>query len=181
MKIWVFIWRLNPPHLGHLNTIEKSLKQDDKTIVILWSANIIDENNYFRVEDRKEMLKLNFPNNSFIIEEIEDVESDREWVKYIKNIIFNSAWKISEISFYGWDFENDSAIKALKQYEEELWWKKINYIEYSRKNMCFDHNGEVCYYSSTLVRKSIKNNDMKLLEKLLSKGVFKSLINKYEK
>lgn len=172
MKVWVFIGRLNPPHLWHLNTIEKSLRDDDKTIVILGSANLLDENNPFDVIERWEMLKLNFPESSFIIESLEDTENDLDWVFKIRDIILNNVLEFKEISFYWWDFENDSAIKVLKLFEKELWFNNINFVEYSRKNLCLDHNWEVCYYSSTLVRECMKRWDKELLEKLLSKEIF---------
>ncbi|MDD3646268.1 MAG: adenylyltransferase/cytidyltransferase family protein [Candidatus Gracilibacteria bacterium] len=177
MKIGVFIGRLNPPHKGHINTIEKSLESDDKTIVILGSANMIDENNPFGVEERGEMLKSNFPGHSFVLEGLEDTESDLDWVVRIREIVLKHAGEFKEISFYGGDFENDSAIKVLKQFEKELGFKSINFVEYSRKTLCFIHNGETCYYSSTLVRDCMKRGDKELLEKLLSKDVFKRLKN----
>lgn len=178
MKVWVFIWRLNPPHLWHLNTIKKSLEQDDKTIVILGSANIVDENNPFLVEERKELIEINFKKEAIIIDFLDDTESDLDWTLNIKDIIFKHEKNITELSFYGWDFENDYAIQVLKQFEIELWFNNINFIEYNRKTLYFEHYWKKNYYSSTLVRESMNKKDKEILGKLLSPIVYKKIINK---
>lgn len=177
MKVWIFIWRLNPPHLWHLEIIKKSLETDDKTMVILGSSNIFDERNPFSVEQRKRMLEMNFSVNSLIIDSMSDKESDLDWVLGIKNIILKNIKNIREISFYGWDFKNDSAIIVLKQFTNHIWFQNIKFIEYNRKKLYFVYDWEKIYYSSTLVRDAIIKKDKSLLKKLLSPEIYKNIEN----
>ncbi len=176
MKIWIFIGRLNPPHKWHLNTIKKSLKFNDLTIVILGSANVFDEFNPFDVITRWQMIEEYFDNDeSLILESIDDIESDKEWTKEIWDIVRVYSESNPELSIYWWDFENDSAINVLKEFDWELWFDNKNFIEFSRYDHSFDHAWEKKYYSSTLVRECLKKGDSELLKKLIPNDILKKI------
>lgn len=174
-KIWIFIWRLNPPHNWHLNTIKKSLKFNDLTIVILWSANVTDEKNPYDILTRINFIEEHFNNEKLIVETIDDMESDEEWVKEIKNILDIYKNEDSEICFYTWDFENDYAIKAIKEYENKLDNKNFKYHEFSRNELKVEHNSESFCISSTLLRKAIEENDIDFIKKLTHPNIYKKL------
>lgn len=179
MSIWILIWRLNPPHIGHMKIINESFIKNDKTILFLGSSNILDNNNPYSYEIRKEFIIELYKNNKYynnlIIENLDDMIDDKNWVlnikikleKYLKD-------KNTKIIFYGWDFNTDYAIIILKKYIDLLWFNNILFKEISRKEITVIHNNEKLEISSTKVREAIKNKDNKLLEKLIDK----KLINK---
>lgn len=150
-KIWIFIWRLNPPHIWHIKVIKTSLKENDKTIIFLWSSNIKDDKNPFSYEERKFFLQKIFKNKNLIIDYLEDYPSDEIWCKKlwekIKNHISNREYKTT---FFGWDFKNDSAIIAIKNNLKYLWFENIDFFEVYRKNILLPNWEEI---SSTNLRK----------------------------
>ncbi len=176
MKIWIFIGRFNPPHKWHLNTIKKSLKFNDLTIVILGSANVFDKLNPFDVITRWQMIEEYFENNEkLILESIDDVDSDKDWVSEIWDIINIYNENLAELSIYWWDFENDSAINVLKEFEGELWNYNKNFVEFNRYDHSFKHNWETKYYSSTLVRECLEKKDHELLKQLIPNNILKKI------
>lgn len=169
MKIWILIWRLNPPHIWHMRILDESIKENNKTILFLWSSNVIDNKNPYSYNERKKFIKSMYDNQNLIINALEDLPDDLDWIKLINKKLFwfwynNSNW----ITFYGWDLENDYAIIVLKKYIEALEFNKIDFVEITRKNYFIDHRNRKIEISSTLVREAIKNNDKELLKKLLN-------------
>ena len=51
MTVWVFIGRLNPPHIWHTNIIKRALKENKKLILMLWVPLIVDDINPLTTED----------------------------------------------------------------------------------------------------------------------------------
>lgn len=184
MKIWVFIGRMQPLHLWHQKIINESITTNDFTLIILWSSWIIDEYNPFSDLERKSFIENIFIENykKYKIVSLEDYNSDELWVKNIENIIkINIKEYIENLTFYWWDLENDYAIKVIKHYKNELNFNKINLKEISRKSIHIIHKWRRVYISSTLVRQSLFNRDLELLEKLLDDRVFTILKNKFLK
>ena len=179
MKIWIFIGRFTPPHKWHISTIRKSLKFNDLTIVILGSANVLNEQNPFDVINRWQMIEEHFDGHDcLIIESIDDIESDKQWVSEIWKIASNYIESEWQFSIYWWDFENDYAIKVLKEFESELWFDSLDFVEFNRKDLSFEHNWETKYYSSTLVRQCLKTNNIELLKKLLVSDIYNKTTKK---
>lgn len=87
----VFIGRMQPPHLGHINIIDRALEHSEKVIVILGSANEPPNlYNPFSVDERIEMLTNVFGkhNDRIIYRSIEDVRyNDEEWATNIVSIV----------------------------------------------------------------------------------------------
>ena len=164
MKIWVIIWRLNPPHIWHVNLIKKSIKQSDKTIVILWSSNLKDYNNPFSFEERKSFLKKIF-SNKVEIKKSNDYESDKKWYEEIKKILKN--FSNNKIIFYWWDLENDSAIKMIKQFWN---FKEKNFKEEKRSKINI---------SSTKIRQHLKEKNLEEAEKWLPEQIYRDIIKMF--
>lgn len=180
--IWIFIWRLNPPHIWHVKILEKSLKENSKTILFLWSSNIIDENNPFSFEERKNflylILKKEVDENKLIITNIDDVPDDKIWVENIWKKIFEVVWNTeNKLNFYFWDFENDYAYKAIKEFEKYLWFRDIYYNLLSRENSQI----EGVPISSTNIRKMLKNWQYELVKKFIDEKIFEKIIEKFDK
>ncbi len=181
MKIWIFIGRMQPLHLWHQKIITESISNNDFTFIMLWSSWIINEYNPFTDIERKNFIENIFEENKnkYEIINLADSESDEKWVKNIEKIVkYNINKKEESVTFYGWDFENDYAIKVIKQYEDIIEFSNINYREISRKNIYADYKWEKIYISSTLVRESLIKKDLEILKILLDERVFKLLLEK---
>ncbi len=168
MTIWILIWRLNPPHFWHMRILDESLKYNNKTILFLGSANIKDDRNPYSFEKRKEFINLlYFDNKDLFIEDLNDLENDKEWIESIQNKLLKYIGINETIIFYGWDLKNDYAIQVIKRYEDLLWYKNIFFKEISRKELDI---------SSTQVREIIKKQDKELMKKLVSKKIIDKIL-----
>jgi len=178
MTLGLFIGRLNPPHIWHIGIIKRALKENDKVLVLLWVPLINNENNPFDFEFRKELLLSLFNKNKLNILELKDDKSDLIWIKNIKNILENYFNWIKNIRFYGWDFENDSAYKVIKEFEKEFENYNIKYILESRKNSFINYNWKNYKISATNLRKALKDWNIILSKKLCDEKIFDLLKGK---
>lgn len=177
-KIWIFIWRLNPPHIWHIKVIKTSLKSNNKTIIFLWSKDIIDNKNPFSYEDRKLFIENIFKNKNLIIDFINDYPTDEEWIKKIwEKIKKYSINNENKITFFGWDFENDSAIIAIKNNLKYLWYENIDFFEVYRKNILLSTWEEI---SGTNLRQHLENWDFVWAKKLIYPRLKNLIINKWK-
>lgn len=173
--IWLFIWRLNPPHIGHIWIIEKALIQNEKVLVLLWNSWIIDENNPLTFIQRKELLNLYFWERKNIkIEILEDIISDKKWVDNIYDKI-TSYSEDKELKFYYWDFQNDSAFNVFKEYQNLFLSFNINYTLVDRSISEIIYNWEKILVSSTNLRKALLLKDYSLALKFCNKEVFSEI------
>jgi len=165
-KLWVFIGRLNPPHKWHMKTIKQALSENDSVLLLLWDNWSIDENNPLSFVQRKELLENYFSEEDILdIDIIEDHESDEVWVKNIWKKIQEYKW-VEKLKIYGWDFENDSAIQVIKEYEPSLGVKDVQYEELDRKKSTVIHNGKEYAISSTNLRQALRDQNHELALKL---------------
>lgn len=90
----VFIGRMAPLHDAHVENIETALSLGDKVLVLLGSANAPrDEKNPFTNEQRIEMLRLAFPDqtnfdtlaDSLLIETMNDQPSNDLWAAAVQS------------------------------------------------------------------------------------------------
>lgn len=195
MKIWILVWRLNPPHFWHLNIIETMLKENSKTLVFLGSSNILDEKNPFSFEERKDfLLEIFEKEENLFIDFLEDFEHDEEWILSLKNkissIILKNSYPLPtkigdyssnvsdnfEIIFYGWDLKNDYAIQIIKDFEKLLDFPQIFYKEISRKESFLLINWEKVDISSTNLRIFLKTENKNILEKFTDEKILKKII-----
>lgn len=189
-KIWLFIWRLNPPHIWHINTIKKLLLENDISFVFLWTWKKLDEKNPLNFEKRKKLLEKLFRENiwkKLFIEEIVDEESDENWYKKIlekislreesfnplkeKDILSiekNILSQKDKINFYAWDFDQDSAYKVFKKF----WKNKFNFIENSRKESFLNIDWKKIMISSTNFRKYLRDKKFETAKKFTDEIIF---------
>lgn len=175
MTIWILIWRLNPPHIWHMRILDESLKKNSKTLLFLWSSNILDKNNPYSYNERKDMINILYWNNTnLIIENIDDISKDKDWVLNIKKKLNKYiSDKNTKIIFYGWDFQNDYAIQVIKDYSHLFSFENILFREISRKDIIVNYNNKKIEVSSTKVRETIKNKDKDLLKKLVDERIIR--------
>jgi len=89
----VFIARCQPPHLSHVEIINRALKMSDKIIILLGSANKArDIKNPFTWREREEMVRDCFsPNDQtkILVKGISDTYNDQTWVRTIQETVEN--------------------------------------------------------------------------------------------
>lgn len=158
-NIWIIIGRFSPLHIWHISLINYSLNTNNKTIVIIWSAQIIDEKNPYSILERKQIITSEFWNN-LILDTLDDYESNEEWISKLKSIILKY-WKLEDnINFLWWDLNNDYAIEIIKQYKELLDFNTLSFQEKSRQEIPI---------SATKIRALLKEKNYKEAKKWLSK------------
>lgn len=173
-KLWLFIGRMNPPHKWHIAVIEKALSENDKVLILLWDNWIVDESNPLTFEQRVWLLQKYFWDNSNLeVDIIKDTKTDLEWVQNISSSI-QKYWNI-ELNIYGWDFQNDSAILSIKQYELLLW-EKVNYIPVDRFLETIEYKWEDFHISATNLRNALRNWDREFVEKFCNEELLEDII-----
>lgn len=158
-NIGIVIWRFSPLHIWHISLINQSLKINDKTIVIIWSANVIDENNPYTIEERQEILSQEFW-KQIILETLNDSESNEKWMENLWKLLDKYCNNKDNLNFFWWDLENDYAIKVIKKLSPILGYKKINFFEKNRNEIPI---------SWTKIRDLIKEKKFEETKKWLSK------------
>lgn len=65
MKFGLFIGRFNPVHLGHINTINKMLSENDHIIIAIGShQSAFSPNKILTSEEAEELIRLSFNDTS---------------------------------------------------------------------------------------------------------------------
>lgn len=176
MTLWLFIGRLNPPHIWHLSIIDKALVENDKVIVLIWSKDLSDEQNPLKYEDIKDLLLEKYNDKLKLqILELKDDRSDLIWIYNIYKILFENWNKIKDINLYGWDFKNDSAYNIIKKYENHFNNFSFNYIEQSREKSFVKYNWKEYCISSTNLRKALKDWDINLASIFCEQKMFEKI------
>ena len=176
MTLGIFIWRLDPPHIWHTQIIKRTLKENNKVLLLLWVNEKNNNKNLFEFNIRRKLLNCIFINKTKLnILKIKDNKDDLVWIQNIIKIINNNYKKIKKINFYGWDFENDSAFISFKEYEKQFKNFKINYILNSRKKSKIEFKWKKYKISSTNLRQAIIEKNYKLIEKFCDKTIFDKL------
>lgn len=185
-KLGLFIGRMNPPHKWHIAVIEKALSENEEVLILLWDNWIIDESNPLSFEQRKKLLAHFFsplvrgrcPEDRgsvkcLNIDFIKDTKTDLEWVQNIASSI-QKYWNI-ELNIYWGDFQNDSAILAMKQYELLLW-GKVNYISVDRFLETVEYNWEDFHISATNLRNALRNWNREFVEKFCNEELVEEIL-----
>ena len=172
-KVGVFLARFQPLHNGHLYMIEKALKENDKLLIVLGSANKQGMvRNPFKLSVRSGWLSESLLDKSDFdrIQIIEladwstetDNEELKEWGHYLYyNIVANIKQKTFSI-YYNDDLE---IIKSW--FDDEV--NKYITIEHSKRSHIFDG------LSATKIRQAIIDEDIEYLNKFLPKPVMDDL------
>lgn len=167
-KLWIIIWRFSPLHIWHISLINYSLDNYDKTIVIIWSADKIDEKNPYSLNKREDIIKKEFE-DKILLDYLKDSERDDEWISNLDLLIKKYSKNQDEINFLWWDLWNDYAIKIIKEYLYKFNYEKVNFYEKSRQEIPI---------SATEVRLLLKQNNLEEAKKWLSEKTTLLIINK---
>jgi len=167
-NLWIIIWRFSPLHIWHISLINYSLDNYDKTIVIIWSAEKIDERNPYSLDERENILKKEF-GDSIIIDYSNDFEKDSDWINNLNILIQKYSTKEDIINFLWWDLWNDYAIKVIKEHLNKFDFWNITFIEKSRLKIPI---------SATKIRNLLKVKKYDEIEKWISKKTYKLIIKK---
>jgi nicotinamide mononucleotide adenylyltransferase len=180
MTTWLFIGRLNPPHIWHITIIDKALKENDVVFLLIWTKEKKNEKNPLKFIEIVDILALKYANNfSLGIFELEDKETDDEWAEEVYEILLKY-WddEIYDINFYWWDFANDTAYK-LRNYE--FYDFDINYIEVPRKNSFVEFEWKKYEISGTNLRKALREWNLELAKKFCDKKMFEKIADYFIK
>ena len=173
-KIGVYIGRFQPLHKGHENVITQ-MKEDNDIVVALIGTGWEKSKNPFSFEIVEQFFS-EYSDDNFIVQEIQDRESDKEWVENIFWILEQYLEKDADISVYWGDLENDSAIIALKnnmlwEYEEH-----IAYREIPREIFLIEVHGKELHVSGTKCREAMREWNTDFLKQVLSEHVYNLII-----
>jgi len=183
-SLWMMIWRMNPPHIWHINVIKRILEETDRVILFLWSANVQDYRNPFSYEERKYFIEHYFSEelkeSKLIVEWLDDVWNFEKWVWILWNKI-QSTFPDFEwyLNIYWWDFQEDMALQAISEYVNKLPVEpsKMIFTEVSRDSLLIDWE-EV---SATNLRKALLEDNYELIYKLVPKKISELIIGNYSK
>ncbi|MDD3303261.1 MAG: adenylyltransferase/cytidyltransferase family protein [Candidatus Gracilibacteria bacterium] len=168
-NVGIIIGRFSPLHIGHISLINKSIESKNKTLVIIGSANKIDEKNPYTIKERLDILKKEF-GDKILLRYINDYEEDKNWITYLNNIILSeNISKEDFLYFLGGDLKNDYAIKIIKQYQENFKYRNIFFDEKPRNEIPI---------SATEIRQLLKENNEKEIKKWLSEKTTYLIIKK---
>lgn len=181
-RIGIIIWRMNPLHIWHQELISMSLKNEDKTLIFLWSSKYRKNKNPFSYEERKNFIEMVFPKqiykNQLIILEIHDQESDLCWIKSLIYQIGN-IYTGEHITFYWWDLKNDYAISCIRMYKKYFQWYIIWFHQVDRYIKTIYVCGQKLDISGTAIRKALKEWNRQIVDKMVDKKIVHLLQNSY--
>lgn len=124
MVVGLFVARFQPLHKGHEKSIKKALKQYEKLIIAIGSANKSrTESNPFTAEERKLMLESVFSkeinDGKIEIIAVDDKSNDEDWANdLISKINFDEVYTASE--WVAKSFEGKKSVKKFKPFKYEI-------------------------------------------------------------
>lgn len=178
-KLWLFIGRMNPPHLWHLSTIDKMLKENDFALILVGTMKYRNDKNPLEYNQIKNILSQKYLfNNKLKIVELKDDASDIVWIYSIYKILYENFPWLYDVNFYFWDIKNDSAYKVLYKNQYHLPNYNINFIENPRIGSFVKFWNEKIELSSTNFRKALREWKYDLASKFCDEKMFEE-IKKY--
>lgn len=177
MKTWLFIGRLNPPHIGHIKIIDKALKENDKVLLLIWTTFERDFNNPLDFVQIKNLLTKKYPENKLYIEELKDDKSDLVWIYNIYKNLYKLWLKDKNLNIYWGDKTNDTAYLTIKKYEHIFSEYHINYIEIERENHFISYKWVNYPVSATNLRKALREKNIDLAEQFCDREMFEEIKN----
>lgn len=131
----VFIGRMQPVHKAHLYTINYSLQNNNKTLVLLGSCDQFPTiKNPFTFEDRKEMILQTLSEEDkqrIYFLPLRDYPNDNIWAKSVQEAVTTLSDEKTQVTLYGHLKDNSSYY--LKMFP--LWtYKDIQYAKFSTLN-----------------------------------------------
>lgn len=176
MTLWLFIGRLNPPHIWHISTIDKMINENDFVLILIWTQKNRDENNPLDFFQIKNILSKKYLfNNKLKIVELKDDSSDLVWLFSIYKILFENFPWLNDINFYWWDFKNDSAYNVINNNKNHLPNYNINFVENSRSNSFIEYDWKKYDISATNLRKAFNDWNIELASKFCDKELFEEI------
>lgn len=178
----VMIGRMNPPHIGHLRVIRQALRENNNLVIFLGSANVVNEKNPFDFEVRWKFLEAVFSeeikSGKLILSYLDDCWDDGDWTENLweklKTLVPEFAWILN---FYGWDFKEDRAINAIRDYEIRLNIENVNYIQVERDHFTLPNGLDI---SATNLRNALNSWDFELAKKFMDDKIAPLVIKKWE-
>lgn len=139
--------RMNPPHNGHGKVFEQALNLKDSTtdVKLFLSSSFDNIKNPLPRDVRQYYISKFFPNMSSTIQDVD--------VRNLFEIMESLDGEYDEVVFVGGSDRSDEFQKLLDRYNGKL------YNFESIKTVLAGTERTGCMYSSTLMRKSVQDND----------------------
>jgi len=173
-KIGIYIGRFQPLHKWHENIIEQMKEENDIVLVFIGTWWVEPENPF--PYEMVEQFFSQYTDDTCIVQEVEDRESDREWSQSIFSALDTYWEKDADIFVYGGDIVNDSAIRSLKEYTLSEYEENIVYREIPRNTFLIHVDGKEMHISGTLCREAIAEWNIDFLKQALSENVYSLII-----
>ena len=169
-KIGIYIGRFQPLHIWHENVLTQMREDNDIVLVFIGTGWQIWDNPFpFEIV---EQFFWEYRDENFIISQIQDTESNKEWVENIFSIYKKYGEKDADIFVYWGDIQNDSAILALKECLPDIYRENIAYREIPRDIFLHEVDGEEMNISGTKCREAMAKWDTDFLQQVLSENIY---------
>lgn len=145
----VFIGRFQIPHVGHTTIIREGLKNADKVLIIVGSANTPrSSRNPFTTDERINMLRLSFTHEELqriILRTVEDTKyNDTIWLKNIQKIIDDASPHPESVVLIGHNKDSSSYyLKLFPQFDSIDFPNVRNISSTQVRNIYFSNAGEM--------------------------------------
>lgn len=101
MKLGLIIGRFQPVHDGHLSIIERSLKENDHTLILVGSSNKLpDFKNPFTAQERLKLLHDNLGEANYTLVSLKDKPTDDEWIQDVIATVMNVEDDPTQVTLY---------------------------------------------------------------------------------
>lgn len=172
-QVWLYIWRLNPPHNWHLNILDKLTKENDDSILMLWTPLEKEPNkNPLSFEEREDILRKIYSERVLkIIEKKDNPKSNLGWVLDIYRKVDENFPEAEKINFYYWA-DDDSAFTVLKENLEYFYCYDINFIKIDRNETFVECDWQKLELSATNFRKYLREWNLDIAIKFTDEKIF---------
>ena len=175
-RVGIYIGRFQPLHNGHMNIIQKGIKECNTFIIVIGSMDKHNEKNPFTYEKRRDVvyhavleshldidkLRIIGINDTDALDSVQDVPIEQLWYYYLRQLVTQTIPSMQNLYLYASvkDPHTDDYLKKIRQY--------LNIVEYVEIKVSVN-NGE--NINATDIRehhRNIKSTQQAYMEKIRS-------------
>lgn len=165
--IGLYIGRFQPLHIKHEAIINNLINDyGDNSVIIIGSAQILNEKNIFTFEERKNMINLVYPDYKNIYP-LNDHFDDCVWRLHLNAIIYNK-----------FNIEDESMVEVYCGCLYDVTFFEASGHKIKTFNRKINDESNI---SSTKIREAINNNDLEYIRKSTNPKIYNFIIEKWRK